>query len=236
VINHVTLDGVMQGPGRRDEDTRGGFAHGGWALPRGDDAIVAKAGERMGGDRAFLFGRRTYEQLLASWNAQGGPFKDALNNTQKYVASHSPATRLEWPNSTLLDGDVPAAVAELKQASSGNLVITGSGAIIDEATHDRLVGLLKDPSQRPLNYGRPRVHPLARVCLRSIVLAEPTDARPVVTGCQRRGLALVRRKDAPYVARRVAIQSWFQGGCVRTDKSNAACQPVAHRRRLYHCA
>jgi len=95
VINHVTLDGVMQGPGRPDEDTRGGFAHGGWAFPRGDDVIVAKAGERMGGDRAFLFGRRTYEQLLASWNAQSGPFKDALNNTQKYVASHSPATRLD---------------------------------------------------------------------------------------------------------------------------------------------
>jgi dihydrofolate reductase len=130
VINHVTLDGVMQGPGRRDEDTRSGFAHGGWAFPRGDDAIVAKAGERMGGDRAFLFGRRTYEQLLASWNAQGGPFKDALNNTQKYVASHSPTTRLEWPNSTLLDGDVPAAVAELQQASSGNLVIMGSGELI----------------------------------------------------------------------------------------------------------
>jgi dihydrofolate reductase len=81
----------------------------------------------MGGDRAFLFGRRTYEQLLASWNAQGGPFKDALNNTHKYVASHSRATRLEWPNSTLLDGDVPAKVAELKQASSGNFVIMGSG-------------------------------------------------------------------------------------------------------------
>jgi hypothetical protein len=53
-------------PGRRDEDTRGGFAHGGWAVPRGDDVIVARAGERMGRDRAFLFGRRTYEELLAS--------------------------------------------------------------------------------------------------------------------------------------------------------------------------
>lgn len=130
VINHVTLDGVMQGPGRPDEDTRGGFAHGGWAFPRSDDVIVAKTGERMCRDRAFLFGRRTYEQLLASWNAQGGPFKDALNNTQKYVASHSPATRLEWPNSTLLAGDAAAAVAELKQASSGNLVIMGSGELI----------------------------------------------------------------------------------------------------------
>jgi dihydrofolate reductase len=66
--------------------------------------------------------------LLASWNAQEGPFMDALNNTQKYVASHNSATRLGWPNSTLLDGDVPAAAAELKQASSSNLVIMGSGS------------------------------------------------------------------------------------------------------------
>jgi dihydrofolate reductase len=130
VINHVTLDGVMQAPGRPDEDTRGGFAHGGWAVPRGDDAIVARTGERMGGDHAFLFGRRTYEELLASWNRQGGPFKDALNNAPKYVASRTSGTRLEWPNSTLLHGDVPAAVDELKQDLGGNLVIMGSGELI----------------------------------------------------------------------------------------------------------
>ena len=98
VMNWVTLDGVMQGPGRPDEDTRDGFERGGWGIPYGDEVTVAKMGERMGGDRAFLFGRRTYEQLLASWNAQGGPFKDALNNTRKYVASSNPATRLDWPN------------------------------------------------------------------------------------------------------------------------------------------
>lgn len=130
VINHVTLDGVMQAPGRPDEDTRGGFAHGGWAVPRGDDAIVARTGERMGGDHAFLFGRRTYEELLASWNRQGGPFKDALNNAPKYVASRTSGRRLEWPNSTLLHGDVPAAVDELKQDLGGNLVIMGSGELI----------------------------------------------------------------------------------------------------------
>ncbi len=84
----------------------------------------------MGGDRAFLFGRRTYEELLASWNRQGGPFKDALNNAPKYVASHASRTRLEWPNSTLLHGDVPAAVDELKQESGGNLVIMGSGELV----------------------------------------------------------------------------------------------------------
>ena len=130
VTNYLTLDGVMQAPGRADEDTRDGFEHGGWAAPYGDEATVAKMGERMGVDRAFLFGRRTYEQLLASWNEQGGPFKDALNDTQKFVASHSPATTLEWPNSTLLHGDVPAGVAGLKQSSATNLVIMGSGVLI----------------------------------------------------------------------------------------------------------
>jgi dihydrofolate reductase len=130
VINHVTLDGVMQAPGRPDEDTRDGFERGGWAAPRSDESIAAKMGERMGADRAFLFGRRTYELLLASWNARGGPFKEALNNTPKYVASSSPATKLEWPNSTLLHGDVTAEVDRLKQDSPANLVIMGSSVLI----------------------------------------------------------------------------------------------------------
>jgi dihydrofolate reductase len=130
VMNGVSLDGVMQGPGGPDEDTRGGFPYGGWAVPYSDEATVAKMGERMGEDRAFLLGRRTYEQLLTSWNARGGPFKDALNETQKFVASRNPTTSLEWPSSTLLQGDVPAAVAELKENSPTNLVIMGSGVLI----------------------------------------------------------------------------------------------------------
>ena len=130
VMNHVTLDGVMQGPGRPDEDTRGGFSDGGWAVPYADQATVQKMGERMGPDHAFLFGHRTYTQLLESWNARGGPFKDALNSTPKYVASTDPAARLEWPNSTLLHGDVPAAVKELREGLASNLVIMGSGVLI----------------------------------------------------------------------------------------------------------
>jgi dihydrofolate reductase len=120
----------MQGPGRPDEDTRDGFAYGGWGVPYGDEETIAKMGERMGEDRGFLFGRRTYEQLLSSWNARGGPFKDALNNADKFVASSDAATKLEWPNSTLLHGDVPAAVAQLKENSPTNLVIMGSGVLI----------------------------------------------------------------------------------------------------------
>jgi dihydrofolate reductase len=130
VMNHVTLDGVMQAPARPDEDTRDGFVHGGWGVARGDEATVAKMGDRMGANRAFLFGRRTYEQLLSSWNARGGPFRDALNDTHKFVATSNPATRLDWPNSTLLHGDIPAAVAELKRSSGTNLVIMGSGVLI----------------------------------------------------------------------------------------------------------
>ena len=130
VMNWLTLDGVMQAPGRPDEDTRDGFAHGGWAASYSDEAVGAKMGERMAGNHAWLFGRWTYEQLLASWNRQGGPFKDALNNIRKYVASSNPEARLEWPNSTLLQGDAPGAVADLKQRSNTNLVIMGSGVLI----------------------------------------------------------------------------------------------------------
>ena len=131
VINHITLDGVMQAPGRPDEDTRGGFSHGGWAN-RGNDEVMGRAlAERMGKpDGGLLLGRRSYEDMLASWNAQGGPYKDALNSAPKYVVSKSSATRLDWPNSTLLHDDIPAAVAELKHDLAGDLVIMGSGQLI----------------------------------------------------------------------------------------------------------
>lgn len=131
VINHISLDGVMQAPGRPDEDTRDGFGHGGWAVPGNDEVMAGALGERMGRpDGGLLLGRRTYEDLLAFWNAQGGPYKDALDSAPKYVASGAAGTTLRWPNSTLLHGDVPAAVAELKQAGSGDLVVMGSGELI----------------------------------------------------------------------------------------------------------
>lgn len=97
---HVTLDGVMQAPGRADEDTRGGLEHGGWAVA-GDVAtdpdIGAAMGARMAENDALLLGRHTYEDLLRSWNEQGGPFKDELNDTTKYVASTTSTGRLPWP-------------------------------------------------------------------------------------------------------------------------------------------
>jgi dihydrofolate reductase len=134
VMNGLTLDGVMQSPGRPDEDRRGGFDRGGWGVPYGDETMVAELGERLagltGGKHAWLFGRWSYDELLTYWNTQGGPFRDPLNNTHKYVASRNPDMRLEWPNSTLLHGDGTAAVADLKRGSETPLVIMGSGVLI----------------------------------------------------------------------------------------------------------
>jgi dihydrofolate reductase len=130
VINHLTLDGVMQAPGDANEDTRGGFAHGGWAAPRNAPEMFAAIGERMAKPNCgLLLGHFSYDGMLSAWNARGGPFKEALNQMHKYVASASATTKLPWPNSTLLHGDVPAAVADLRK-QEGQLVIMGSGQLI----------------------------------------------------------------------------------------------------------
>jgi dihydrofolate reductase len=130
-FTHITLDGVMQAPGRPDEDTRGGFRHGGWATSRTDDVMQEVVAQRVAKpDRSWLFGRRTYDLLLQSWNEQGGPYKDALNNAPKYVVSSNPAKELRWPNSMLVHGDIPAALGDLKRRSRGDLVIMGSGELI----------------------------------------------------------------------------------------------------------
>jgi dihydrofolate reductase len=136
VMNHVTLDGVMQGPGRPGEDTRGGFTHCGWASrsETPDDAVGQAMGARMaagGGLAGWLFGRRTYEDLLGYWNQQPeSPFGPMLNNSPKYVASATLSEPLPWPNSTLLRGDIAAAAGALKARSDGVLAIMGSGELI----------------------------------------------------------------------------------------------------------
>ena len=131
VINNVTLDGVMQAPGRPDEDTRGGFEHGGWAvMPNSDPVIGSAMGERMAQSGGLLLGRRTYEELLSYWNTQNSPFKEALNDAPKYVASRTLREPLPWPNSTLLEGDAADAVAALKQEPGNDLQIMGSGELV----------------------------------------------------------------------------------------------------------
>src|SRR5690242_16642672 len=113
VMNHISLDGVMQAPGRPDEDTRDGFDRGGWAIS--DESAGAAWGERMaagGGLAGWVFGRRTYEDVLGYWTQRDdSPFGSALLNASKYVASTTLPEPLPWPNSTLLHGNVPDAVA-----------------------------------------------------------------------------------------------------------------------------
>lgn len=131
VVNSLTLDGVMQAPGRPDEDTRGGFAHGGWAIPYNDAVMGQVMGKGMSAGGSLLFGRRTYEDFAAYWPKQtNNRFTEALNQRQKYVASTTLIAPLPWENSTLLEGDAAAAVAALKAAPGDTLTILGSGGLI----------------------------------------------------------------------------------------------------------
>lgn len=127
----ITLDSVMQGPGRPDEDTRGGFTHGGWAIGYQDDVLMQYAGEGMGKPRALLFGHRTYADVLGYWSSIGpNPFIDSLRSSTKFVVSRSAGTELAHPNSQLLAGDAVETVAALKQRHAGELMIMGSGELV----------------------------------------------------------------------------------------------------------
>lgn len=127
----ITLDGVMQGLGRPDEDTRGGFAEGGWGNGYQDDILMEYAGEGMGKRPGLLFGHRTYSDVLGFWTAIGpNPFVDVLVTADKFVVSRSTDTELAFPNSELLAGDAVETVRSLKQRYTRDLMILGSGELV----------------------------------------------------------------------------------------------------------
>jgi dihydrofolate reductase len=131
VIAHVTLDGVMQAPGRPEEDDRDGFEHGGWAHARVDEVMGRVMGEGMARGGALLFGRRTYEDFFSFWpNQTDNPYTEVLDNTRKYVASRTLKEPLPWRNSALLEGDAAAAVAKLKEEPGDDLGVLGSGQLV----------------------------------------------------------------------------------------------------------
>jgi dihydrofolate reductase len=131
VVNHVTLDGVMQAPSGPDEDSRGGFEHGGWAAPGNDEVMGRVAAEGMASSGSILFGRWTYEKMYGFWPHQkDNPFTDVLNNAPKYVASRTLEEPLPWQNSTLLQGDAGDALAELKQQPGPDALVLGSGDLL----------------------------------------------------------------------------------------------------------
>jgi dihydrofolate reductase len=144
-ITHVSVDGVMQGLGGRDEDRSGGFERGGWALPLFGGEAEAFTSEAFQRADAFLFGRRTYEIFAASWGTgswgadQGNnPISAALNTRPKYVASTTLADP-QWAGTTVLSGDVAAAVGELKAKPDGELQVHGSGNLIRWLLDNQLV-------------------------------------------------------------------------------------------------
>ena len=128
----VSVDGVVQGGGASDEDRRNGFERGGWAMGVGDNETMTFINQTYQRADAFLFGRRTYELFAGYWGVRedlGNPIVGALNTKPKYVASNT-LTEPRWANTTVLSGDVAAAIGELKAKPGGELQVHGSGALI----------------------------------------------------------------------------------------------------------
>jgi len=137
---HLTLDGVMQAPGRSDEDCRDQFEYGGWAMPYNDAEQMKAVGESMARTGAILLGRRTYEDFYKVWPKRtDNPFTPVLNNTLKYVASRTLKEPLPWMNSQLLAGSAEENVARLRTEQGKDIVVLGSGSLLQSLLRHNLV-------------------------------------------------------------------------------------------------
>jgi dihydrofolate reductase len=143
LIDFLSLDGVAQAPGGPEEDTDGGFAHGGWSAPYFDvDVMGPIIAEGLQEAEGLLFGRRTWQGMAAAWPERAGdPFADRMNAIPKYVASRTlTQDDLTWTNSTLLAaGDAIAAVRELRARDGGPLNVWGSTSLARQLVEHDLV-------------------------------------------------------------------------------------------------
>ena len=139
----MSLDGVVQAPGGPEEDTEGGFAHGGWSMPYFDvESMGSAIDEVMQGTEALLFGRRTWQTMASAWPGRAGdPFADRMNEIPKYVASRTLGHGdFHWNNSALLDpGDAIGAIRELRADSAGNVQVMGSPNLASQLIVNDLV-------------------------------------------------------------------------------------------------
>jgi dihydrofolate reductase len=147
VIEFISLDGVVQAPGGPDEDTDGGFAHGGWSHPFFDPDVVGGAfNDTLTNAEALLFGRRTWQSMAAAWPERAGdPFADRMNAISKYVVSTTlEAEDLTWDNTTRIPGEEAVArVRELHEADGGDLVVMGSPTLVRTLLSELLVDELR---------------------------------------------------------------------------------------------
>jgi dihydrofolate reductase len=140
VAEFITLDGVIQAPGGEDEDTEGGFTHGGWTRPYWHDDIGAHFFQAMSSADAFLLGRKTWQIHGGAFETmEGNPFADALNKVQKYVVSTTLNDASAWRNSTLIRDNVVESIRELKQQSGGNILLDGSSVLTKVLAENDLV-------------------------------------------------------------------------------------------------
>jgi len=189
VIEFVTLDGVMQGLGSPDEDRDGGFEHGGWSAPYGDEGLGNAAGEGLAATTAYLFGRKTYQKMAAHWPTEPdtNPIAAHLNVTPKYVVTRT-LTRLEWAGSHVLGGDVVASVNGLKQDGDGTIAVLGSGVLVQALIEHDLV-----------DEYRLFVHPLVLGAGKRLFRQVPRPVGLRLTGCMptTTGVLLLSYQPAP---------------------------------------
>jgi dihydrofolate reductase len=132
VTMSVSLDGVVQGPGRPDEDTRGGFGEGGWGQRYVDDVMGQEMAKGMAAPGEMLLGRRTWEDFITAWGraTDGNPFTTHLNAARKYVVSRTLPDADAWQNSVLVRGEAVETVAALKSESTRDLSVIGSASLV----------------------------------------------------------------------------------------------------------
>ena len=138
VSEWVTLDGVMQAPGLPDEDTDGGFTQGGWQAPYADEVFMETVTAAVAASDAVLLGRKTYDIFAGYWPTATGELAETMNSVAKYVVSRT-QDKLAWQNSTLIKGDVAPEIAKLKDQTGKNILVIGSGELVQALMPYKLV-------------------------------------------------------------------------------------------------
>ncbi|MET8156826.1 dihydrofolate reductase family protein [Sphaerisporangium sp. NPDC005289] len=192
IIEFMSLDGVVQAPGGPEEDTDGGFAHGGWSHPFFDNDVAGGAfDESLGKAEALLYGRRTWQSMAAAWPERAGdPFADRMNAIPKYVVSETLGDdKLTWDNTTRIPGgEAVARIRELRGTDGGDLLVMGSPTLARTLMHEGLVDELRLVIMPVLLGGGKTIFP-DDGGKRTLELVTTTTSRTGVQVCTYRALA-----------------------------------------------